>query len=64
VRISAASGKNGAIFNGYIGEMIVYDKQLSCHQVQSVQKYLRQKWFNDTSDANVIACPAPPIPSF
>lgn len=64
LRISLANGKNGAIFNGDIGEVVVYDKQLSCHQVRSIQKYLRQKWFNDTSDTNVLSCPAPPIPSF
>lgn len=62
--IYAGSGRAGAVLDGQIGEMIVYDKQLSCQQVQSIQTYLRAKWFNDTSGLNVIYCPPPQIPAF
>ena len=62
--INIANGRNGARFGGHIGEVIVYDKQLSCKQVQSIQKYLRIKWFADSTDNNIITCPAPPIPGF
>lgn len=62
--MTVGSGTSGAIFDGYIGEIVMYDKQLSCQQTQSVQKYLREKWFADSSDTNIISCPAPPVPSF
>lgn len=62
--ITIANGRGDRNFNGQIGEVIVYDKQLSCQQVQSIQKYLREKWFGDTGDTNIIACPAPPVPGF
>jgi len=62
--ISIANGRGDRNFDGQIAELVFYDKQLSCQQVQSIQKYLKVKWFNDTSDTNIIACPAPPIPGF
>lgn len=62
--ITVADGRGDRNFDGQIGELIIYDKQLSCQQVQSIQKYLRQKWFGDTSDTNIIACSAPPAPGF
>lgn len=57
--ISAGTGRAGAVLDGTIGEMVVYDKQLSCQQVESIQLYLRQKWFNDSTTNSVINCPAP-----
>lgn len=62
--ISTGNGLGDRNFQGQIGEIILFSKQLSCQQVQSIQKYLRQKWFNDSSDTNIIACPAPEIPGF
>lgn len=64
ITITIANGRGDRNFDGQIGEVIIYDKQLSCQQIQSIQKYLREKWFGDTSDTNIIACPAPPIPGF
>lgn len=60
----AGTGRAGAVLDGTIGEMIVYDKQLSCQQVQSLQAYLRSKWFVDTGTTNILACPPPQIPAF
>lgn len=62
--ISAGTGRAGAVLDGLIGEMIVYDKQLSCQQVQALQTYIRGKWFADTGTINVINCPPPQIPAF
>lgn len=64
VTIAVGDGRGDRDYQGQIGEVIVFDKQLSCQQVQSLQKYLRVKWFNDSSDTNIIACPAPEIPGF
>lgn len=60
---------NNAQFRGDIGEVIIYDKQLTCAQIASVQLYLRQKWFGDTNTNNVVRCPAatsptPPPPAY
>jgi len=62
--ISVANGRGDRNFDGQIGELIIYNKQLSCQQVQSIQKYLRNKWFGDSGDTNIIACPTLPIPGF
>lgn len=62
--IRAGTGRAGAVLDGQIGEMIFYDKQLSCQQVQSIQTYLRAKWFADSSGTNVINCPPPQLPAF
>ncbi|HWZ66174.1 MAG TPA: hypothetical protein VNX65_05300 [Patescibacteria group bacterium] len=62
--IYAGTGRAGAVLDGTIGEMIVYDKQLSCQQVQSLQAYLRIKWYADNTTSNIIACPPPQIPAF
>lgn len=59
--ISAGTGRAGAVFDGMIGEVILYDKQLSCQQVASIQIYLRQKWFNDSTNSNIVTCPAPQV---
>jgi hypothetical protein len=62
--ISAGTGRAGAVLDGMIGEIIVYDKQLSCQQIQALQTYIRGKWFADTGTINVVNCPPPQIPAF
>lgn len=56
----APSGVN--YLNGDFAEIIIYDKALSCYQIESIENYLRAKWglsgvaYNDS-------CPPPTIPT-
>ena len=62
--ISVGNGRNGHAYKGRVGEVVIFDRQLSCREIQSLQKYARQKWFADNTDDNVISCPVLSSPGF
>lgn len=43
-RTGLLPGNGASYFNGNYSELIVYDKALSCRQINSVNNYLREKW--------------------
>ncbi len=56
-----ASGTGADYFNGDYAEIIVFDKSLTCRQIESLEDYLRTKW-NLSSTAYTSTCPANVIP--
>ena len=60
-RTGAMPGSGTAYLNGDYGELIVYDHALTCHQIESLEDYLRSKW-GISSTAYPDSCPADTIP--
>lgn len=55
-RTGAMPGSGTSYFNGDYAELVVYDHELSCHQMVSVENYLRVKW-NLSASAYADTCP-------
>lgn len=43
-RTGALPGAGTDYFNGDYGELVVYDKALSCHDIENLEEYFRSKW--------------------
>ncbi|GAC1391191.1 MAG: hypothetical protein NVSMB46_02790 [Candidatus Saccharimonadales bacterium] len=62
-RNGALSGGVGQDYlNGDYAELIIYDHALQCHDIESLEDYLRSKW-GIASTPYTDTCPAPAIPT-
>ena len=43
-RLGSLPGSGTSYFNGAYSEVIIYDKALTCRQINSINNYLRDKW--------------------
>lgn len=59
---SMAGGSGADYFNGDYAEIVVYDKALTCRQIESLEDYLRDKWGLSASQYTS-TCPADLIPT-
>lgn len=59
---SMAGGSGQDYLNGDYAEIIVYDKALTCRQVEALEEYLRAKW-DISGSAYPTTCPADVIPT-
>jgi hypothetical protein len=57
-----AAGSGQDYFNGDYAEVVVYDKALTCRQIEALEEYFRAKWNINTS-AYPTTCPADVIPT-
>ncbi len=61
-RSGAMPGGGTNYLNGDFAEIIVYDKALSCRDIESLEEYLRSKW-NTSANAATSTCPDTTIPT-
>lgn len=62
-RTGAMIGGSGTdYFNGDYAEIVIYDKALTCRQIESLEDYLRDKW-GLAASAYTSTCPADLIPT-
>lgn len=59
---SVATGSGTDYFNGDYGEIVVYDKALTCREVEALEEYFRAKW-NIAASQWTSTCPADVIPT-
>ena len=61
-RTGAMPGAGIDYFNGDYAELVVYDKALSCHEIENLEEYFRNKWaINPTAWTD--NCPPNTIPT-
>gem|GEM_PF-1673105 len=61
-RSGALPGVGADYLNGDYAEIVVYDKALSCHQIEDLEEYFRAKWAIAPSQWTS-TCPADTIPT-
>lgn len=61
-RNGAMPGSGQDYLNGDYGEIVVYDKALTCRQIEALEEYFRAKWNINTSTYPT-TCPAETIPT-
>lgn len=61
-RSGALPGNGGSYFNGDYAEIVVYDKALTCREIEALEEYFRDKWNVYASPAET-TCPANTIPT-
>lgn len=61
-RNGTSPGTGADYLNGDYAELIVYDKALTCQQVESIEQYLRSKW-NTSATAFTSSCAVDTIPT-
>ncbi len=61
-RNGALPGAGADYFNGDYAELVVYDKALSCHEIEDLEDYFRAKWaINPTAWTD--SCPPSNVPT-
>jgi hypothetical protein len=61
-RTGASPGSGELFFNGDYAEIAIYDKALTCREVEALEEYFREKWDLYSSPAET-TCPANTIPT-
>jgi hypothetical protein len=61
-RTGSMPGSGTDYFNGDYAEIVVYDKSLSCHEIEDLEEYFRSKWTISPSQWTS-TCPAETIPT-
>lgn len=61
-RTGAMPGSGSSYFNGDIAEVAIYDKALTCREIESLEEYFRAKW-NILANPVATTCPASLIPT-
>lgn len=61
-RSGALPGTGADYFNGDFAEIVIYDKALSCHDVENLEEYFRSKW-GLAAGQWVSTCPSDTVPT-